>query len=83
MLNANAGNLFFRQRAILAGRQRVVHRDSADSFTMQADNVASGTPLPFGLAPTPLEAVAPGYIGLSNCRGRYYPMRTRARRGQP
>lgn len=39
----------------------LMSRDNVRS--MKADNVAAGAPLPWGMAPTPLEAVAPEYIG--------------------
>lgn len=48
--------------------------------SMQRDNVASGTPLPFGLEPTPLEAVLPGWLGGRTERARLYPLRANARR---
>lgn len=57
----------------------LMSRDNLRS--MQVDNVASGTPLPFGLKPTALEAIAPSYIANATTRGRYYHSRTRARRG--
>ena len=53
---------------------------SRDSFrSMQVDNVSS-SPLPFGIVPTPLEAVAPGYLGSANPRGRYQALRCGAGR---
>jgi len=53
---------------------------SRDNYrSMQIDNVSSAT-LPFGLRPTPLEAVAPGYLGGRTPRGRYGPMREKAGR---
>lgn len=57
----------------------LMSRDNLRS--MQADNVASGAPLPFGLVPTSLEAIAPSYVANATTRGRYYHSRTRARRG--
>lgn len=51
-------------------------------LSMRADNVASGAPMPFGLEPTPLEAVAPAYIGNQCVRGGYYESRHRARRSE-
>lgn len=39
----------------------LMSRDNVRS--MRADNVADGAPLPWDMCPTPLEAVAPGYIG--------------------
>ena len=53
---------------------------SRDSFhSMQVDNVSS-SPLPFGIAPTPIEAVAPSYLRGENPRGRYTLFRRRAGR---
>jgi NADH dehydrogenase len=53
----------------------VMSRDNL--LSMRVDNVvAEGTPpLPFGLAPHPLEAVAPLYLGAADPRGRYYAFR--------
>ena len=48
--------------------------------TMRVDNVASGEPQPFGLTPTALEAVAPGWLGTAGPRAFYYPFRRHARR---
>ena len=39
----------------------LMSRDNVRS--MKADNIAEGAPLPWGMRPTALEAVAPGYIG--------------------
>lgn len=53
---------------------------SRDNYhSMQLDNISSAT-LPFGLHATPLEAVAPGYLGGQTPRRRYGPMRARAGR---
>jgi len=53
--------------------------DNLDS--MDVDSVCpGGDPLPFGLAPTPLEAVAPEYLGASTPRYRFYGYRVKARR---
>jgi hypothetical protein len=41
MLEANAGYLVFRQRAILARLQRFIQHDVANTFTMQADDVVT------------------------------------------
>ena len=65
----------------LAMLQAALSRDNVRS--MRRDNVASGAPLPFGLTPTALETIAPGYIGRASCRARYYPLRTRAHRQRP
>lgn len=59
--------------------QPLLSRDNLRSMTVPSV-IHNGTPLPFGLTPTALEAVAPTYIGRSNPRGRYFPLRTRARR---
>ncbi|WP_341677312.1 complex I NDUFA9 subunit family protein [Niveibacterium sp. SC-1] len=48
--------------------------------SMERDNVASGTPLPFGLVPTPLGAVTPRYLGGKEPRARYYSLRRQAGR---
>lgn len=53
-------------------------RDNLDS--MKLDNVCAGCALPFGLTPTPLEAVAPGYLAHHVLRARYGAMRQKARR---
>ncbi len=56
----------------------LMSRDNVRS--MRVDNVAHGAPLPFGLAPTALEAVAPAWLGEAAPRARYYPFRRHARR---
>ncbi len=58
----------------------LMSRDNVRS--MRADNVASGPAQPFGFEPTPLEAVAPAYIGQQHVRGGYYESRHRAGRGE-
>lgn len=58
--------------------QPLMSRDNVRS--MRVDNVASGEPQPFGLTPTALEAVAPGWLGKAAPRAHYYPFRRRARR---
>lgn len=58
--------------------QPLMSRDNVRS--MKVDNVASGAPLPFGLTPTALEAVAPAWLGAAGPRAFYYPFRRRARR---
>lgn len=53
---------------------------SRDSFhSMQVDNV-SAAKMPFGIAPTPLEAVAPAYLSDATPRARYSSFRYRAGR---
>ncbi|GAA5176390.1 complex I NDUFA9 subunit family protein [Niveibacterium umoris] len=47
--------------------------------SMDRDNVASGAPQPFGLAPTALEAVAPAWLGGKNLRRRFDQMRAASR----
>lgn len=54
-------------------------RDNVRSLSV--DNVASGPPLPLGLVPTPLEAVAPGWLAGAGLRGRYGEFRRIAARG--
>lgn len=58
--------------------QPVMSRDNVRS--MRVDNVASGAPLPFGLTPTAMEAVVPGWIGDSSPRARFYGFRRHASR---
>lgn len=48
---------------------KLMSRDNVRS--MRAPNVAEGPPQPWGREPTPLEAVAPGYLGKANKRCRY------------
>jgi len=58
---------------------RLLSRDNLKS--MQTDNVCGcAFPAVFGLTPTPLEAVAPLYIGQRTSRMRYNGLRSRARR---
>ena len=57
----------------------LMSRDNVRS--LRVDNVAHGAPLPFGLTPTALEAVVPGWLGEGGSRARYYPFRRQARRG--
>jgi NADH dehydrogenase len=59
--------------------QPLMSRDNVRS--LRVDNVAHGAPLPFGLTPTALEAVVPGWLGEGGSRARYYPFRRQARRG--
>lgn len=56
----------------------VMSRDNVRS--LRVDNIAHGDPLPFGMTPTALEAVAPTYIGAGHLRARYPAMRSRAAR---
>ncbi len=58
--------------------QPLMSRDNVRS--MRADNVAGGAPLPFGLQATPLEAVAPDWLGGAGLRQKYYPFRRNANR---
>ena len=55
----------------------MMSRDNVRS--LRVDNIASGPPLPFGLVPTSVEAVAPTYIGNESQRARYYSFRNRSR----
>lgn len=48
---------------------KLMSRDNVRS--MRAPNVAEGPAQPWGRVPTPLEAVAPGYLGKANKRCRY------------
>jgi len=53
-----------------------ITRDNLKS--LKAENVAdSRTPLPFDLPPTPLEAIAPAYLGRQSFKARYYRFRSR------
>lgn len=58
--------------------QPLMSRDNVRS--MRVDNVASAHPLPFGMTPTALEAVAPTWLGEAGGRAFYYPFRRHARR---
>ena len=46
----------------------LMSRDNVRS--MRVDNVASGAPQPWGRRPTPLEAIAPTWLGEANKRAR-------------
>lgn len=48
--------------------------------SLRRDNVATAAPLPFGMTPTALESIVPGYLGNRSVRAYYFPMRRRARR---
>lgn len=48
---------------------KLMSRDNV--LSMRAPNVAGGPPQPWGREPTPLEAVAPAYLGKANKRSRY------------
>lgn len=77
----SSGLASLQARLMELAPQPLLSRDNL--LSMQVPSVIkSGPALPFALTPTPLEAVAPSYIGYANPRGRYYPMRTRARRAQ-
>ncbi len=54
----------------------MMSRDNVRS--MRVDNVTDGPPLPFGMTPTALEAVAPGYLGAHPGRRRFVLNRRRA-----
>lgn len=58
--------------------QPLMSRDNLRS--MRADNITAADPLPFGLQPTALEAVAPTWLGQDTVRASYYPLRRYARR---
>ncbi len=59
--------------------QPLMSRDNVRS--LRADNIARAAPLPFGLVPTALEAVAPLWLE-GGARARYYPLRRHARRSR-
>lgn len=52
-----------------------------DYFAMKAAS-ACANPFPFGIEPTALEAVAPGYLGARGPRARYMMLRRRAGRAE-
>lgn len=56
----------------------LMSRDNVAS--MQVDSVCEGCALPFGRVPTPLEAVAGGYLGKRWPKARYSPLRAKAKR---
>ncbi|HRP22383.1 MAG TPA: complex I NDUFA9 subunit family protein [Thauera sp.] len=72
------GLAMLQARMMELAPQPLMSRDNVRS--MRADNVASGPPLPFGLQPTALEAVAPAWLGDEATRAHYYPFRRQARR---
>lgn len=72
------GLAMLQARLMELAPQPLMSRDNVRS--MRVDNIASGTPLPFGLRPTALEAVAPAWLGQQALRAHYYPFRRQARR---
>ncbi|MFN3984895.1 MAG: complex I NDUFA9 subunit family protein [Rhodocyclaceae bacterium] len=74
------GLAMLQARLMELAPQPLMSRDNVRS--MQVDNVTAGPPLPMGLTPTTLEAVAPGYIANATLRARYYTMRGRSHRGR-
>lgn len=72
------GLAMLQARLMELAPQPLMSRDNVRS--MRSDNVASGAPLPFGLQPTALESVVPGWLGKAGPRARYYPFRRDARR---
>lgn len=56
----------------------MMSRDNVRS--MRTDNIVHGTPLPFGLEPTALEAIVPSYIPNARARANYSPRHPRGRR---
>ena len=58
--------------------QPLMSRDNVRS--MKVDNIATGSPQPFGMSPTALETVAPAWLGQAAPRAHYYPFRRHARR---
>lgn len=72
------GLALLQARLMELAPQPLMSRDNVRS--MRVDNVATGAPLPFGMTPAGLEALAPTWIGDGHLRARYYPMRSRARR---
>lgn len=78
-LPASVGKLQALMMELLPG-EPLMSRDNVDS--MKVPNVASGQ-LPglqaLGITPTPLEAVAPGYLGAQHGRGKLERLRARRR----
>lgn len=72
------GLAMLQARLMELAPQPLMSRDNVRS--MRVDNVAHGAPLPFGLQPTALEAVAPAWLGEAGPRAFYYPFRRHARR---
>ena len=64
-------------KQILRSLDMLMTRDNY--YSMKVDNVSAGD-FPFGMTPTALEAVAPGYLGDRTPRRRYDGFRGRARR---
>jgi NADH dehydrogenase len=56
---------------------KLMSRDNVKSMTLPS---VSESPLPFGIAPTALEAVAPTWLAQRTPRGRYNLFRDRAHR---
>jgi NADH dehydrogenase len=76
-LNDTLSRLQARVMELLPGK--LLTRDNY--YSMKVDNV-SDQPLPFGLTPTPLEAVAPAWLAQRTPRSRYRLFRDRAYREQ-
>lgn len=72
------GLAMFQARLMELAPQPLMSRDNVRS--MRADNIASGAPLPFGLVPTAIESVVPGWLGKATQRALYNPLRRHARR---
>lgn len=72
------GLAMLQARLMELAPQPLMSRDNVRS--MRVDNVAHSAPLPFGLQPTALEAVAPAWLGEAGPRAFYYPFRRHARR---
>jgi len=74
------GLALLQARLMELAPQPLMSRDNVRS--MRVANVAGGPPLPFGMTPAGLEALAPTWIGGGHLRARYYPMRSRVRRSR-
>ncbi|MGE0011144.1 MAG: complex I NDUFA9 subunit family protein [Azoarcus sp.] len=72
------GLAMLQARLMELAPQPLMSRDNLRS--MRADNVASGASLPFGLVPTAIESVVPGWLGKATQRDLYNPLRRHARR---
>lgn len=69
------GLAMLQARLMELAPQPLMSRDNVRS--MRVDNITDGPPLPFGMNPTPLEAVAPNYLGSHPGRRRFVVNRRR------
>ncbi len=73
------GAAMWQARLLELAPNPMMSRDNVCS--MQVDNVTDGAPLPFGLTPAALEAVAPQYLGAQPTRRRLLEARRRVPKG--